>query len=85
MNCFFVISQEEEVLAAVPKRFPEHHYEVRHGVWALAAADKTPGDICEALGIHGDNKHVGVVVMVSGYNGYFTKNLWEKLQLWEAL
>lgn len=85
MNCFIAISQEADVLAAVPDKFPDHHFEIQHGVWAVAAANKTSGDICNALGINNDSKRAGVVVGASAYNGYFANTLWEKLQLWEAL
>jgi len=81
-------SKDEEVLAAVPKRFPEQHYEIQHGVWVVAATNKTIGDICVMLGIHPGDEHegrTGVVVDASDYNGYFNKGLWEKLQLWEDL
>lgn len=50
---------------------------------ALALA-LTVGDICNALGINSDGKNAGVVVNASTYNGYFSNNLWEKLQLWEG-
>ena len=86
MKRFIAISKDEEVLAAVPKRFPDQHYEIQHGVWAVAATNKTIGDICVMLGIHpSDEGHAGVVVNASDYNGYFNKDLWEKLQLWEEL
>jgi len=87
MNCFIVISQNEEVLAAVPAKFPDHHYQILRDVWLVAATNKTASDICESLGIHGDNKREGVVFMAaaSHSNGYFATALWEKLQLWEEL
>jgi len=88
MNRFIAISKDEGVLAAVPKQFPEQCYEIQHGVWAVAAANKTIGDICVMLGIHPDDEHegrTGVVVDASGYNGYFNKALWEKLELWGEL
>jgi len=87
MKRFIVISEDEKVLAAVPENFPEH-YEIQHGVWALAATNKTAGDICKMLGIHpnGDSKgRDGVVVGTSAYNGYHNADLWEKVQLWEEL
>lgn len=85
MNCFIVISDAPEALAAVPDKFPDHHFEIQHGVWAVAATNKTGGDICNALGMNSDGKHAGVVVNASAYNGYFSNNLWEKLQLWAGL
>lgn len=85
MNRFIAISQAPEVLDAVPAKFPDHHFEIQHGVWAVAATNKTAGDICDALGINRDGKHAGVVINASAYNGYFSNNLWEKLQLWEEL
>lgn len=87
MNCFIAISEDPQVQAAVPKEFPKH-YEIQPGVWALAASEKTTGDICQALGIHTRGQHserAGVVVQAGAYTGYFDKDLWEKLQLWESL
>jgi len=89
MNCFIAISEDPQVQAAVPKKFPKHNYPIQPGVYALAAADSTVGDICRMLGIHargeGGERAAGVVVQVADYNGYFDKGLWEKLQLWEEL
>jgi len=88
MNCFIAISEDPQVQAAVPKKFPKHHYSIQDGVWALAAAEKTTGDICQALGIHTRderNERAGVVVRAGAYTGYFDRDFWEKLQLWERL
>jgi len=88
MNCFIAISEDPQVHAAVPKKFPKYHYQIQPGVWALAASEKTTGDICRALGIHTRderNERAGVVVQAGAYTGYFDSDLWEKLQLWEGL
>lgn len=85
MNCFVVIAPEHAKLhSAVQENFPEHHYEISPGVWAVAARNKVPSDICETLNI-GDGGVAGVVFSLSEYNGYFQSSLWEKINLWEKL
>ena len=85
MNSFIVISSEQEkVRNAVEAHFPERHYEVMPGVWAVAGKDIVPSDICEKLDIK-DGGAVGVVCALTAYTGFYQSALWEKLNLWERL
>lgn len=52
MNCFIVMSPSPEIIEkAVQENFPDHHYQVRPTVWAVACANKASSDICNMLGI----------------------------------
>ncbi len=88
MNRFIVISPgAEQIQTAVQEKFPDAHYEIMPGVWAVADANKVPSDIAVMLDIDGSNANgnTGVVFYAEGYNGFYHSALWEKLNLWERL
>ena len=83
MNRFVVISPHpDQIREAVQAKFPNHHFQITDGVWAVASATPLPSDICKTLGINGESTHAGVVLELAAYNGFYNPTLWEKLNLW---
>ena len=87
MNRFIIISPNvDQIEKTVLEKFPDTHYKIMSGVWAVAGTDKVPSDIATMLGIDGTvNNNKGVVFHMEDYNGFYDSTLWEKLNLWGRL
>jgi len=67
---------------AVKTRFPDTHYHISEGLWAVASRLRTSADVCEQLGISGGLR--GIVVPMEEYYGHYDRALWQKLAAWSA-
>ena len=86
MNCYLIIWPPENSSSdPVTETFPLHH-KVLDGVWVVAGEYITCVDVCEALGIVGEeSKNSGVVLRVNAYYGQFDRALWERMHAWETM
>lgn len=85
MNCYLIIWPPENSSSdTLTETFPLHH-KVLDGVWVVAGEYITCVDVCEALGIIGEeSKNSGVVLRVNAYYGQFDRALWKSMDAWTA-
>ena len=80
MDCFIVVSEDIDS-ALIEQKFP-YNYALTPSAWAIGG-EGTCGDICDKLGL--SIERGGVVVKLVSYNGYFDRNLWEKIDYWHNI
>ena len=67
-------------------KFPDHISIVPGIVWAVGTTLGTCADVRDLLGVNpnlGTDRPTCVIVKATEYNGYASRDLWEKLALWE--
>lgn len=83
MQIFIVIGMEQELTNKIEEVYKDHYYLINGTAWAIAATNKTPGEIASSLGISAEGRVGGIVVQADSYNGWYNMELWEKCRLWE--
>jgi hypothetical protein len=72
----FAASDNPALIASLQTHFPENHLKVGTGQWLLAGSG-TAAEISNTLGITTGTSGSGIVVLVGGYYGRASTNIWE--------
>lgn len=88
MTSYLIIAPPNSPLSdqQIATFFPNHVLIVPGSVWAVGTPLATCSDVRDLLGAnpsHGPARPTCVVVKVTEYNGYASRDLWEKLALWD--
>ena len=91
-ECYVVISSNIEKIEAskVEAAFPDH-LTLNELAWVIATDLKTCSDVCAEVGLKPPPREgtlqdfsTGLVVKLEEYNGFFARELWEKIDVWKA-
>ena len=88
MTNYVIIAPTNSTLSDdhVGEQFPRNVPIVPGCAWAIGTVLGTCGEVRDKLGANpteGSDRPTCVVVKANEYNGYASKDLWEKLALWE--
>ena len=88
MTNYVIIALPDSTISdqVVEVNFPDHISIVPGIVWAVGTTLGTCADVRDRLGVNpnlGTDRPTCVIVKVTEYNGYASRDLWEKLALWE--
>jgi len=69
-------SENPALLASLETHYPGNHLKVGVGQWLIAGSG-TAAEISNTLGITVGTSGAGIVVLVAGYYGRASNNIWE--------
>lgn len=72
----FRVKSPERLGPAIAERFPSDHYALGNNEW-LVAADMTPQEVSDALGISDGSNGAAIVFSMRGYYGRSSSDIWD--------